>query len=506
MSTHAPTPESPNTARVLAQVASAPADADASLRDTDTTEPRAAKLPNRRSTEPIDVLSRRLNGACTHAVSPLELAATIEAQGINDAICREKYGCDDVFALARELYTRVPLRIVAGEARQRTVQRTGTSLARGALFALPGLFFLLVTPLFRSDVGAVAILTAVTVGWGLSQVLSILGYTLTGRGASSSAGKILGLALIAGLATMAAGAAAVFALGWSSNLTAVCCTQILYVMSATVLLLFRRDTWLWVCLLPGVLMSAAYLAGNPFAVPREVAIGGVVVAMATTFTAALVAADQEYQAGTRGGAGVERSDLYVASQYGVYGMLVAVCLAAPMMRAALDPNSHAGMIGIAALPLVLSMGVAEWQQIRYAELRHRAKSAEYGLETFAGTARRGLASSAGIHVAALFGLTVAAAAGLYLVGSLTTATSIMLVAYFLFGSALFASVLLLGWGQIAGVMPVFILSAVAMWALLFGVPGATRELVAYAIATAALAVTLYLLVFRAVNNLTNHDG
>ena len=127
---------------------------------------RQAGLQDRRSTAPVDVLSRRLNGVCTHAVGPLELAAALEAQGINDAISREKYGCDDVFSLAAELYTRVPLRISANAARQRSLQSTATSIARGALFALPGLFFLLVAPVFRSPLAAVAVLTAVTVGWG----------------------------------------------------------------------------------------------------------------------------------------------------------------------------------------------------------------------------------------------------------------------------------------------------------------------------------------------------
>jgi len=507
MSTHAASPDTPDITPAFPRLAAVQAPGrDPATSSANGMAHSEAGLPNRRSTAPIDVLSRRLNGVCTHAVSPLELAAALEAQGINDAISREKYGCDDVFALAGELYTRVPLRISANAARQRSLQRTGTSIARGALFALPGLFFLLVAPLFRSPLAAVAVLTAVTVGWGLSQVLAIIGYTLMGRGDRSAAGKVLGLTLIAGLAAMSAAAVAVFLTGADSDLASVCCTQILYVMAATVLLLFRRDAWLWVCLLPGVALSVAYLAGNPFSLPREVAIGGVVVAMVATFAAALYAADREFLTGSRADAQLGRLDAYTAAQYGVYGMLVAVCLAAPMMREALGHSSGTSVIGVAALPLVLSMGVAEWQQLRYSEIRFRAKMSAYDMETFADTARQGLVVSSGVHIAALMGLTLITGTLIAMVGRLTTPTVILLVAYFLLGAALFASVLLLGWGRIATVMPVFIASAVGMWALLFAIPGVTAQLVAYTMAGAVLTATLFMFAFREVNNLTNHDG
>lgn len=490
MSTHAASPDTPGAASDLQSGAAQ----------------RQAGTKDRRSRAPIDVLSRRLNGVCTHAVSPLELAAALEAQGINDAISREKYGCDDVFALAAELYTRVPLRISAHAVRQRSLQSTATSIARGALFALPGMFFLLVAPMFRSPIAAVAILIAVTAGWGLSQVLAILGHTLMGRGDRSAAGKVLGLTLIAGLAAMSAASILVLVAGADSDLVSVCCTQILYVMAATVLLLFRRDLWLWLCLAPGAVLSAAYLVGNPLGMAREVAITGVVLSMMATFGAALCAADVEYLKGARADARLGRADASTAAQYGVYGMLVAVCLAAPLMREALEHRPGTGLIGVAALPLVLSMGVAEWQQVRYSQLRFRAKMSAHDIESFAVAARKGLISSSGVHFAALLGLTVITATLMGLVGALTTPTEILLAAYFLLGVALYASVLLLGWGRIATLMPLFIAAAVVMWALLFAVPGVNEQLIAYATVSAALMATLFMLAFREVNNLTNHDG
>jgi hypothetical protein len=37
-----------------------------------------------RSSAPVDMLSRRLDAVCTHAVSALEIAAALEADGISD--------------------------------------------------------------------------------------------------------------------------------------------------------------------------------------------------------------------------------------------------------------------------------------------------------------------------------------------------------------------------------------------------------------------------------------
>ncbi len=65
---------------------------------------------NRRSLHPMDQLSRRLDWVCTTATDPLQIAAALESDGVNDRIAREEYGFADVFELAEELYRRVPLR------------------------------------------------------------------------------------------------------------------------------------------------------------------------------------------------------------------------------------------------------------------------------------------------------------------------------------------------------------------------------------------------------------
>ena len=461
---------------------------------------------SRRSTAPIDVLSRRVNAVCTHAVNPLEIAATLEAHGITDAISRDEYDCEDVFVLARELYSRVPLRASQYAARRRPVQSTRTSLARGMLFALPGLFYLLVGPVFSSAVAPIVVLIAVIAGWGLSQVLAIVGYTLIGRGNRSGAGKVLGLVLIAGLAAMCAiGAIATFGTDWDRNLVAMCCTQILYVMAATVLLMFKRDDLLWMSLLPGAALSAIYLAGNPAGLSRGVAVGGVVIAMALTFGAALYASDRAFQEGPRADIWLGRSDAWTAIQFGTYGLLVATCLATPTMRAVLDHGTDTALIGLATLPLVLSMGVAEWQQVRYAERRHRAKVAAHDMDSFGLAAWRGLLVSVGTHAAALFGLSLIMAVGIiFVAGGIPWSIVGLLTAYLFLGAALFMSLLLTAWGRINSILPFLGMAVVVILVLVFATPSASEQLTEYLAASAVLTACLFALGWREVRILTNH--
>ena len=69
-----------------------------------------ALISERRSGDAVDALSREMNDACTRAVSHHQIAALLEAEGLNDRIVRERYARPSVFALAAELYERVPLR------------------------------------------------------------------------------------------------------------------------------------------------------------------------------------------------------------------------------------------------------------------------------------------------------------------------------------------------------------------------------------------------------------
>lgn len=58
--------------------------------------------------DPVLALMHRHHGLCARAVDPLEIAAGLEAHGITDRVAAARFRHHDVFALAEELYARVP--------------------------------------------------------------------------------------------------------------------------------------------------------------------------------------------------------------------------------------------------------------------------------------------------------------------------------------------------------------------------------------------------------------
>jgi hypothetical protein len=95
----------------------------------------------------MDQLSRRLDWVCTTATDPLQIAAALESDGVNDRIAREEYGFADVFELAEELYRRVPLRpLQTTDLPSEPFQKTLLTLAQGLVVVPLGLLAVILMP------------------------------------------------------------------------------------------------------------------------------------------------------------------------------------------------------------------------------------------------------------------------------------------------------------------------------------------------------------------------
>ncbi|MFF4649681.1 hypothetical protein [Streptomyces sp. NPDC001380] len=99
----------------------------------------APRPPRPSGADPVRQLMERHRDLCESATDPLEIAAGLEAAGVGpDAVARCRHA--DVFALAEELYARVPRRS-AGSAAPDTAgpwrRRAGASLLAAVLYALP---------------------------------------------------------------------------------------------------------------------------------------------------------------------------------------------------------------------------------------------------------------------------------------------------------------------------------------------------------------------------------
>ncbi|MEW6583841.1 MAG: hypothetical protein AB1416_13885, partial [Actinomycetota bacterium] len=149
--------------------------------------------PDRRSRDPLDQLSRRLDEVCVSAVDALQIAAALEADGLTDAQCREVYGMPDVFAVAEELHRRVPLRAQGEEAYFGHHAHRGRAriVGRGALFALPTVSFLGLQGIVDSRLATVVLIGVTILGWGLSQAISLLAHRVAGRSGLDASRRLL---------------------------------------------------------------------------------------------------------------------------------------------------------------------------------------------------------------------------------------------------------------------------------------------------------------------------
>src|SRR5690606_39299874 len=59
--------------------------------DVCSSDLQAYRGPERRSEDPLNLLGRRLNAVCVEAVDPLQIAAALEADGLDDELVASTY-------------------------------------------------------------------------------------------------------------------------------------------------------------------------------------------------------------------------------------------------------------------------------------------------------------------------------------------------------------------------------------------------------------------------------
>ncbi|MGV9456022.1 hypothetical protein [Streptomyces sp. NPDC003635] len=208
--------------------------------------------------DPVDELAERLADFAAAAVHPDEIAALLESDGLSDEQIRERYGVKNSFALAEELYDRVPRAYPEPAGPVGDPWRVGlvSCLLRGVVFALPGLAYVLGAPFLvgpKDDAGlpagTVPLLSAALFGWAWNQGLAHRAYTWLGLGDRTAARRAL---LVGGPAGALLGTLVATATAGTASATAVAFAggQSCYVAAATALLVLGRERALLAALLP----------------------------------------------------------------------------------------------------------------------------------------------------------------------------------------------------------------------------------------------------------------
>jgi hypothetical protein len=350
----------------------------------------------------VAALCEQFAEVCESAVDPLEIASALELEGLGDQAAKVRYGYRDVFALAQDMYFRVPRRPAEPELPPDPWQ--GSSGIRPALhsllYALPGVCFPAAVTLLIGAGVEITLIVALLAAWSLGQGLAYLGYTRLGRTLDMAQAKrvlrgglAIGLAVIV-LAMVAIGrfvhaptSALLFGAG-----------EGVYMLGAGVLLVLGAELWLMLALAPGVLGSAAFLyLGRPAHLQHLMWIGLV----ATPLLALLLAVIFTRGAASSGDGSTFLREEWIGAIPAVgFGLVAAGLLIFPV---AAGPHGHGGInVGalLAALPLSLSMGAAEACLLWYRRRTQRLLRTIRDIRAFGLRARLILLAAVAMYLAA----------------------------------------------------------------------------------------------------------
>ncbi|MFG3017187.1 hypothetical protein ACGFZQ_01305 [Streptomyces sp. NPDC048254] len=302
--------------------------------------------------DPLDGLAERLADVCGAAVHPDEIAAVLESDGLTHEQITTRYARRDLFAVAEELYARVPRRFPdPGPGPDPWRTSPWQCLLRGMLFGLPGLAYLLGAGLLPGRVTGLA--ASALVAWAWNQALAHRAYVRLAAGGRRAAARCLLFGAPAGVTAAAVTALAVSGAG---AVPAFAAGEALYLAAATVLLVLGREQHLLIALVPTAAGAACVPLWRPGPVPVAVLLLATVAASVLSAVREIVRSLRTTSSSVPGTA-----KLTASVPYGLFGLAGgALTLMAP---AAGRP---------AAVVLTLSMGVAEWLLYRYRSLTRTA--------------------------------------------------------------------------------------------------------------------------------------
>ncbi len=434
----------------------------------------------------------------TAAVDPLEIAASLETCGLSNAVVKDRFGHQDVFGLAQELYASARFR--GAPAKDPGTKRPGgiADLGRGVVFATPTLMFAGGAIALRSWLSWWTVPLALICGWAFGQFVSYSGFSRQASGEGSGATVVWAL-LVALVSCTGLGLLGDLILGGRYSGALFAAAACAFMTAAAELVVHSEERLIGVMLLPGAIGSLVFITHEPFRMPTIVAIALAGISVGGTVVAALRRLPRRWWRLPV----VNRTDLPTALRYFAHGVCCGLFVALFMVLepAKVRPDSWPAA---AAYPMILSLGVMEWQ---LRSLRAGARAVmlgSYSVRDFAHAARRKLARATVLYLVALVVLTsvvqaLAYARGVAVPVPLLLAGICLAIAFFLalvvssFGRV---ELVLVGWT--AG------LAAFGTWALLFKVvhagPVSPSINTAFCLAALISAVVLALSARRTIVN------
>ncbi|MFE0252787.1 hypothetical protein [Streptomyces sp. NPDC059010] len=328
-----------------------------------------------RDTGPVGQLVATLEADPPVVVDELHTATLLERQGVTDQEARDKYGCEDVFALAGELFRRLPDRsaLPADETTEHPPRRL-VLLTHGLLYSVPGAAYPAVLVAIGGPALVRGMLLATTLGWIWGMGTSVAAYRLLGQGFPQTAARTWRRLSALGLVMAMADATLLAATGeGGAGLVVFVVLQMSFQLTSGILVFYHMEWRLAVIALPAFTAGAAHLAhgyDTAHATPVLItAVGCCALAMGMAWWATV----PTRQPRDRAQQAPVQSALFSVVPCIAYAVLSALFLlynTVPFVTAPLD-------LALAMAPLVLGMGTVEWRTHRFniqsVEIVHRVR-------------------------------------------------------------------------------------------------------------------------------------
>jgi hypothetical protein len=406
--------------------------------------------------EPAAELVQTVMPAIPRAVDELHVAAVLESMGMTDQSAHDTYRHDDVFALADAVSRLMPAVTgpTPGDGLPAPARSGGTLrvLTHGLLYVLPTTVYPAVLIALGARAMIRGLMFSTALGWVWGMGMSAVAYQMIGHGRDRAAGRALRLLGLAGLVAALLTGIVLAATGpGGTGMVAFVVAQVNFQLMSGVLVFYRHEFRLAVTMLPASASGIALLLSryaSAFVAPTLAA--GELSTLLLAVTAWETSRRAPVRPDSPGNITVSRTIAGAAPS--IY--YAALCATFMLLT---DSRFLFGDIGlaIAALPLILGMGMLEWRAHRFTDKVGKLWSRSAVCAEFRRAAWRLLMKELASCLAVLGGLGAILLVILRESGALSSRDAMLVNAHVLLGGAFFLGFVLARhqqFGRLLGIM------------------------------------------------------